>query len=392
MQKNSAKNIFISYRKQDTPGETGRLADALSQHFHENQIFRDIERLEPGADFVEEIGKRLQACDVMLAVVGSNWLGKQGDKPPRIQDPNDWVRVELAAALQRSIRVVPVLVNGAQLPSLEELPPELQPLLRRQAHEISDKRWRYDTEQLIDFLIHKVGITPKSNESEQIVNRTSLTKRHTPWVYVIGGLVVATVLFIIISKLGNGKPAADTNKDFGGSYDSNSIARSVTPNNKNKYEELLVGTWKFSEVISGDEALIKIFKNKTEIPTEIETASIIVESTATYYKGGSYDGEGEATWQYKLISNETKELKIRYSVSGKWNLSGNELNETITDASVVPANDLSRELYKNSQPKLSDFEMTIGSTSTSEILDLNESTMTEKSKKSKNKSTWVRTS
>ncbi|HEX8315765.1 MAG TPA: toll/interleukin-1 receptor domain-containing protein, partial [Flavisolibacter sp.] len=133
MKNNADKKIFISYRVQDTSGETGRLVDALKQYFTDDQLFMDIENLEPGIDFTEGIEKSLSACDVFLAVIGPHWAGERSNGSSRINEEDDWVRTEVGTALRRNIRVVPVLVDGGSLPKAEDLPPELQPLLKRQA-------------------------------------------------------------------------------------------------------------------------------------------------------------------------------------------------------------------------------------------------------------------
>lgn len=155
------KNVFISYRVQDTSGETGRLVDALKNHFEEDQIFMDIDKIEPGVDFTEVLSHSLDTCDVMLAIIGPNWQGRNSNNLSRIKKPDDWVRLELSTALKRNIRVVPVLVDSASLPDVSELPEDLEGLSRRQTYEISNKRWRYDTEQLIHFLQHNIGVKPK---------------------------------------------------------------------------------------------------------------------------------------------------------------------------------------------------------------------------------------
>jgi hypothetical protein len=162
------KNVFISYRVQDTSGETGRLVDALKSHFEEDQIFMDIDKIEPGVDFTEVISRSLDICDVMLAIIGPNWQGRDSNGLSRIKKPDDWVRIELSTALKRNIRVVPVLVDGATLPAVTEFPEDLEGLSRRQTYEISNKRWRYDTEQLIDFLQHNIGVRPKGRTSQPL--------------------------------------------------------------------------------------------------------------------------------------------------------------------------------------------------------------------------------
>lgn len=187
------KNIFISYRVNDTSGETGRLVDSLKQYFFEEQIFVDIDKIEPGVDFTEAIAKSLEACDVMLAIIGPNWQGiNSTGNTSRINDPNDWVRLEISTALKRNIRVVPVLVDGAELPAASQLPDDLQPLIRRQAYEISNKRWKYDTEQLIRFLIKSVGISGKNETVIPAKKEKSWLVKNLIWV-IIGSIVLISI-------------------------------------------------------------------------------------------------------------------------------------------------------------------------------------------------------
>ncbi|OJH35946.1 toll/interleukin-1 receptor domain-containing protein [Cystobacter ferrugineus] len=142
--------IFVSYRREDSPGHIGRLYDHLVAHFGKKLVFRDIETIEPGADFVHTIEEAVESCGVLLAVIGPQWLGardKQGRR--RLDNPKDFVRLEVAAALSRDVRVIPVLVGGATFPSEEELPPDLAPLARRNAIEINDPHFRTDMAHLI---------------------------------------------------------------------------------------------------------------------------------------------------------------------------------------------------------------------------------------------------
>jgi hypothetical protein len=203
------KNIFISYRVSDTAGETGRLVDSLKQHFSEDQIFIDIEKIEPGVDFTEAIAKSLGSCDVLLAIIGPNWQGfNPSTNTHRIKNADDWVRLEISTALQRNIRVVPVLVDGAELPSSEVLPDDLQPLLKRQAHEISNKRWKYDTEELIKFLVRSVGITPKYQKQEPVKREVSWWAKNNTWVIIGAVVIVALILIASLSNQNNADPAS----------------------------------------------------------------------------------------------------------------------------------------------------------------------------------------
>ena len=143
--------IFISYRRDDTAASAGRLYDCLIARFPSSQLFIDVDSVDLGVDFVEAIEKSVGCCDVLIAVIGRNWLTSSGEKGRRrLDDAEDFVRLEIATALKRGIRVIPVLVDGAPIPRSNELPAELKALARRQAFEISHARFRADSERLID--------------------------------------------------------------------------------------------------------------------------------------------------------------------------------------------------------------------------------------------------
>jgi TIR domain-containing protein len=144
-----AQRIFISYRRDDSRGYAGRLQGDLSRRYSEEHVFRDIE-IPPGADFGEYITSLVDKCNVVLAIIGPGWLDardREGER--RLDDPQDWVRLEIERALARDgVEVIPVLVDGARLPPREELPESMLALRRRNAFEISDRRWDYDVDQL----------------------------------------------------------------------------------------------------------------------------------------------------------------------------------------------------------------------------------------------------
>jgi hypothetical protein len=144
-----AQRIFISYRRDDSRGYAGRLQGDLSRRYSEEHVFRDIE-IPPGADFGEYITGLVDKCNVVLAIIGPGWLdARDRDGERRLDDPQDWVRLEIERALARDgVEVIPVLVDGARLPPREELPPSMLALRRRNAFELSDRRWDYDLEQL----------------------------------------------------------------------------------------------------------------------------------------------------------------------------------------------------------------------------------------------------
>jgi len=116
-------------------------------------VFRDIDTIRRGEDFAQAIESALDACDVVLVVIGNSWATGTGqDGRRRLDDPKDWVRLEVAAALRRNVLVIPVLVDGARLPDPASLPEELRPLCRRHACELSDVRWAFDVGELVKDL------------------------------------------------------------------------------------------------------------------------------------------------------------------------------------------------------------------------------------------------
>lgn len=149
--------MFISYRREDASGFAGRLHESLTAHFGPDRIFRDVDTIEPGADFGTVIGKSLESCGAFVAVIGREWiLDTKGRR--RLENPDDWVRLEVAAAIQREVvTVIPVLVEGVPMPSLADLPEPLAPLTRYNALELSDSRWDYDVGRLIRRLETAVG-------------------------------------------------------------------------------------------------------------------------------------------------------------------------------------------------------------------------------------------
>jgi hypothetical protein len=151
--------IFICYRRDDSAGFAGRLDDALTQQFGPDLVFRDLDDIVPGDDFADAITRAVGSCAALLVVIGPRWLTLKGaDGQPRLEHPLDYVRLEICHALERDIRVIPILVGGARMPGRDDLPPDLAALARRQAHEISESRWDYDVGALTRVLSNIPGI------------------------------------------------------------------------------------------------------------------------------------------------------------------------------------------------------------------------------------------
>jgi hypothetical protein len=141
--------VFISYRRDDSPGFAGRLAEDLDAAFGAENVFRDIDDIRPGEDFVKAITSHLQTVDVLLAVIGPGWLNASKDGRRRLDDPEDFVRVEIGLALASGRPVWPVLIGGAVMPGESALPEPLRELARLQAVVLADIAWKDDVARLV---------------------------------------------------------------------------------------------------------------------------------------------------------------------------------------------------------------------------------------------------
>lgn len=149
----SGAGIFISYRRDDEPHLAGRLNNRITSHFGRDRVFIDVDSIEPGLDFTEVIDDALTKCQVLLVLIGNRWIGAVDPAGGRrLDDPHDYVRFEVEKALFRGIRVIPLLVEGAIMPGLDELPPGIGGLARRNAMEISHGRFNSDVDRLVEVL------------------------------------------------------------------------------------------------------------------------------------------------------------------------------------------------------------------------------------------------
>ena len=158
--------VFISYRRDDSAGYAGRVHDRLAQEFGPDLLFMDVDSISLGVNFVKVLHDEVAKCDVLLAVIGANWLNASDeDGHRRLDNPHDFVRVEIAAALQRDIPVIPILLDGARIPKGNQLPAELADLVVRNGLEVRHASFHSD----MDRLIRSLKKTPSEPRTEEAV-------------------------------------------------------------------------------------------------------------------------------------------------------------------------------------------------------------------------------
>ena len=174
--------IFINYRRDDARGIAGRLDDSLSAYFGDDRVFRDVDDIEGGADFEAVLQETVSAADAAIVLIGPNWLTISNESGQRrLDDPEDWVVREIAAALDRQLPVFPVLVEDTAMPRAEDLPDAIKSLAKRNAISLSDRRWSTDVIRLAKIVALDIS--------------GSVAERQLQWVQV----AVAIVLFGAVS-------------------------------------------------------------------------------------------------------------------------------------------------------------------------------------------------
>lgn len=209
--------VFINYRRDDTAGEARALYKDLVASLGIDSVFMDVDNIALGRDFREVLHERLESCDVMLVLIGDEWLDTTSEHGKRrLDDPNDFVRQEIAAALKRNIPVTPVLLRGVQMPSADDLPEDLESLAYRNGFEIRHGRWEDDVQEMMMRLgiVGSQGGAPDPVPTETQAPQASPPRsKRLLW----GGLVFAVSLILLVwlgfNGLWGGRDVAHTNWD-----------------------------------------------------------------------------------------------------------------------------------------------------------------------------------
>ena len=187
-------NVFISYRRDDSAGYAGRLADALEKRLGKDSVFRDVEDIKPGEDIVEAIERNLQNAGAFLIIIGKDWLTvKDNQGRRRLENPNDYVQIEIESALRLDGLIIPVLVEGVVMPKPEELPPSIAAMANRQAIEMTDSRWDEDIERLIETFN---AFPDERLRSKSVASKSTWLRRIT----LSSALILITGILFFISQ------------------------------------------------------------------------------------------------------------------------------------------------------------------------------------------------
>jgi hypothetical protein len=206
-----AYRLFISYRRDDSAGHAGRVHDRLQQEFGPDLLFMDVDSIPLGANFAKVLGDEIAKCDVLLAIIGPGWLDAHDESGHRrLENPDDFVRIEVGAALKRGIPVIPILLEGAQVPKASQLPDDLKELALRNGLDVRHASFAEDMQRLIRRLKgapqQPASVTPRRLHTlawkflSKDKNRAVLGWLGGGVVIVIGALWAAFVYFMPASK------------------------------------------------------------------------------------------------------------------------------------------------------------------------------------------------
>jgi hypothetical protein len=206
-----ARDLFISYRRDPDAGMALALHAHLAQAFSETSIFMDVEDgIPPGEDFVQILEQRVRECRVMLVLIGENWLNAQDSAGRRrLDDPDDFVRIEVESGLRLGKLVIPVLINNADMPTATALPDSLKPLARHQAVWISSKRLRADADGLVQKIRRaldqdQAAAPPVRPLAEKVAPSSKALKMPPPRQLAllgVGALLLIVILSVVVLVL-----------------------------------------------------------------------------------------------------------------------------------------------------------------------------------------------
>lgn len=200
------KRIFLSYRRNDSAGQTGRLKDILVEKLGDDCVFLDVDNIPLGTNFVEKLTQEVSSCTLLLVVIGSQWLSIQdASGRRRVDNPCDPVRIEVATALQGHISVVPILLDGTEMPLADSLPENMKALVVHHGIEINHTTFRSDVERLVR------GLKPSFGDARRLSTFEVLLFSFCAW--LLSGLLAIAIEVAcigVVASLPSSAPSAAT--------------------------------------------------------------------------------------------------------------------------------------------------------------------------------------
>ena len=325
----SVQGIFISYRRDDTSAYSRLLYERLGQEFGQELVFMDVETIrEPGADFVDAINAGVEKCTVLLALIGKDWLSCDSEGKRRLDDPEDFVRIEIASALKRDVLVIPVVVEAAKIPVADDLPEELKILARRQALKLSHEDWDYDIGKLIDALAKIPGFNRRNlNDGDSPPHQTPHRKGWSTGALAFTALAAVVAVLVVLGTLA-------INSDDSGGQDpepngDNNLAITTIPDPVIQPQIAPVKVYKpaySEEVRTVQQSLVALDYNPGVIDGLMGNATVSAIRQFQSDAGHLVTGRVDATLRDQLYAEMKKRVESRIvkptSPQPKVNLSG----------------------------------------------------------------------
>ncbi len=330
--------IFVSYRRNDRPGFAARLSDHLESRFGDENVFRDREGIDSGEDFDRVLENALRESKVVVVLIGPNWLYEDGtgEKPSRLFDEGDWVRREIEIAIQLDKEIIPVLLDGVQIPRAAQVPESMERFCKKQIHKLDDERWSYDVGRLVSRLESILGMPAAVAGSSQQETKSELPPRKKSKLPFLVGGAVATVIVagVLINRLEDDtQPAARR-------IDANVVRESTTVTQINAMEgqtdlNRIAGSPQNLSIEADESADAQSANPQTNVQyvSGVE-ASVAVERTTSSkpameaprdLTGNWFDPEDEYIYQIEQTGKELQmvvfdiDMTIGGSGTGYWN-------------------------------------------------------------------------
>ena len=312
--------IFISYRRDDSAGYARAVHEALVRQFGAERVFIDVEDIGAGLPFDEVILHAVHGSALLLVLIGRRWLGERDGLPARITEPGDFVRQEVAAALARGLRVIPLLVDGASMPLQSQLPASLQALARHQALVIEHSRFAADIDRLVATLRAALGPSPGAPAAAAVPAPAAPGRVARRVALRWGGLaLLALVLLVVAAGLlasrgwwagPDGVAGADAAAGAGAPAASAAAAPAVRPAVNGRWQAQVVYDWPNARYTER-------FEFTGQAGELLGSASFLGVGRGIVEGSAAADGLRFVTRTREIVGSDGAGLDVRHRYSGR---------------------------------------------------------------------------